>query len=102
MEYGIKFRPNKPASPHLNGKVELSQRTDKEEFYSTVELDIETLKDAVSEWQFYYNWQRTHGSLNGLTPAERVFQLSDKTPYQDEVSEAYVPEKERIKDANYR
>src|SRR5947209_1272140 len=22
MEYGIKFRPNKPASPHLNGKVE--------------------------------------------------------------------------------
>ena len=21
-EYGIKFRPNKPASPHLNGKVE--------------------------------------------------------------------------------
>lgn len=29
MEYGIKFRPNKPASPHLNGKVERSQRIDK-------------------------------------------------------------------------
>jgi transposase InsO family protein len=28
MEYGIKFRPLKPASPHLNGKVERSQRTD--------------------------------------------------------------------------
>lgn len=27
MEYGIKFRPLKPASPHLNGKVERSQRT---------------------------------------------------------------------------
>ena len=26
MEYGIKFRPNKPGSPHLNGKVERSQR----------------------------------------------------------------------------
>ncbi|EKI30016.1 integrase core domain protein, partial [Escherichia coli ARS4.2123] len=25
-EYGIKFRPNKPASPHLNGKVERSQK----------------------------------------------------------------------------
>ena len=25
MEYGIKFRPIKPASPHLNGKVERSQ-----------------------------------------------------------------------------
>jgi transposase InsO family protein len=32
MEYGIKFRPNKPGSPHLNGKVEHSQKTDKEEF----------------------------------------------------------------------
>lgn len=28
MEYGIKFRPIKPASPHLNGKVERTQRTD--------------------------------------------------------------------------
>jgi transposase InsO family protein len=31
MENGIKFRPNKPGSPHLNGKVERSQRTDKDE-----------------------------------------------------------------------
>jgi len=35
MEYGIKFRPLRPASPHLNGKVERSQRTDLEEFYAT-------------------------------------------------------------------
>lgn len=28
MEYGIKFRPVKPASPHLNGKVERSQKTE--------------------------------------------------------------------------
>jgi len=27
MEYCIKFRPVKPASPHLNGKVERSQKT---------------------------------------------------------------------------
>lgn len=37
-EYGIKFRPIKPRSPHLNGKVERSQRTDWEEFYSIVDL----------------------------------------------------------------
>jgi transposase InsO family protein len=36
MEYAIKFRPNKPASPHLNGKVERSQKTDLEEFWSLV------------------------------------------------------------------
>ena len=33
MEYGIKFRPNKPGSPHLNGKVERSQKTDLEVNY---------------------------------------------------------------------
>ncbi len=33
-EYGIKFRSIKLASPHLNGKVERSQRTDLDEFYS--------------------------------------------------------------------
>jgi hypothetical protein len=27
MEYGIKFHPNKPGSPHLNGKADHSQRT---------------------------------------------------------------------------
>lgn len=37
-KYAIKFRPIKPRSPHLNGKVERSQRTDLEEFYSTVDL----------------------------------------------------------------
>jgi transposase InsO family protein len=34
MSLGIKFRPNKPGSPHLNGKVEPSQKTDLEEFYA--------------------------------------------------------------------
>lgn len=102
MEYGIKFRPNKPASPHLNGKDERSQRTDKEEFYSTVDLDLETLTDSVSKWQFYYNWQRTHGSLGGMTPAEKALQLSDKTPFQEDVNNSYIPENERIKDSNYQ
>jgi transposase InsO family protein len=47
MEYGIKFRPIKPASPHLNGKVERSQRTDLEEFYATVDLRAEDLGARV-------------------------------------------------------
>tara|TARA_Y100001949_G_scaffold17446_1_gene12429 strand:+ start:994 stop:1407 length:414 start_codon:yes stop_codon:yes gene_type:complete len=29
MDYGIKFRPNKPSSPHLNGKVESKEPTKK-------------------------------------------------------------------------
>lgn len=49
-EYGIKFRPNKPASPHLNGKVERSQKTDKAEFYATVDLSVDDLKGLLAEW----------------------------------------------------
>jgi transposase InsO family protein len=64
MLYHIKFRPVKPASPHLNGKVERSQKTDLEEFYATANLeDFESLKDDLKVWQFFYNYQRSHGSL---------------------------------------
>lgn len=46
MIYGIKFRPNKPGSPHLNGKVERSQKTDKSEFYPTIDVSV-GLEDLV-------------------------------------------------------
>jgi transposase-like protein len=36
-ERHIKFRPNRPRAPHLNGKVERVQRTALEEFWSTVD-----------------------------------------------------------------
>ncbi len=49
-KYSIKFRPNKPASPHLNGKVERSQKTDKAEFYATVDLSTDDLKELLAEW----------------------------------------------------
>jgi transposase InsO family protein len=45
MEKGIKFRPHRPGSPHLNGKVERSQKTDKTEFYSTLDLAAKDLGD---------------------------------------------------------
>jgi transposase InsO family protein len=65
MEYGIKFRPIKPRSPHLNGKVERSHRTDLEQFYPTVDLKAPDLPDRLAEWQHYYNWDRPHGALGG-------------------------------------
>ena len=33
LDHYIKFRPNPPGYPYLNGKVERGQKTDKEEFY---------------------------------------------------------------------
>ena len=71
MSYSIKFRPVKPASPHLNGKVERSQKTDLEEFYALTNLEsFVSLKEDLKAWQFFYNYQRPHGSLGGKTPAQ--------------------------------
>lgn len=101
-EFCIKFRPTKPRSPHLNGKVERSQKTDLQEFYTTVDLRDPQLNDRLQEWQHHYNWERGHGSLHGCTPMERYFLLSEKTPFSDEVEASYEPEKERVQDPNYR
>lgn len=63
LEHSIKFRPIRPHSPHLNGKVERAQRTDLEEFYATANLQGPGLRDKLSEWQHFYNWERIHGSI---------------------------------------
>lgn len=102
MEYGIKFRPNKPGSPHLNGKVERSQKTDKMEFYPTVDLKSDELHELLAEWQHYYNWERPHGAHKGKSPLDKYFELVDSTPYSDEVFEEYGIKNERIQEANYK
>jgi transposase InsO family protein len=103
MSLSIKFRPNKPASPHLNGKVERSQKTDLEEFYVTTDLsDFEVLREELNAWQFFYNWQRPHGSLGGKTPSQITSELSGKTPFWDEVITTYDIKSERIQESNYQ
>jgi transposase InsO family protein len=102
MWKGIKFRPNKPGSPHLNGKVERSQKTDKSEFYVTVDLADENLDRLLAEWQHYYNWERPHSAHNGKSPMEKYFELANETPYADEAISNYHRESERIQDANYK
>jgi len=101
MEYCTKFRPIKPRSPHLNGKVERSQKTDLQEFYSTVSLDDPDLEEKLEQWQFHYNWDRPHGGLNGKAPIDRLHELNSKTPIWDEVEANYDPSRERIQEPNY-
>ena len=101
MDYCIKFRPTKPRSPHLNGKVERSQKTDRQEFYSTISLDDSDLSERLQEWQHYYNWNRSHGGLDGKTPMEKFFQVHQRTPYSDQVIAKYDPSKERVQESNY-
>ena len=85
----------------MNGKVERSQKTDKEEFYSTVDLNADNLEDLLAEWQHYYNWFRPHSSLGGKSPDERCLELSSITPFWDDVEQNYHPEKERLQIQNY-
>src|SRR3954453_14911379 len=102
MEYGIKFRPLKPASPHLNGKVERSQRTDLEEFYATVNLCAEDLAERLDDWQSHYNEFRVHGSLDGRTPWQVRYERAQRTPLFEEVDALYDESVERIRHPNYR
>lgn len=100
--YGIKFRPNKPGSPHLNGKVERSQKTDKAEFYPTVNLKSDDINVLLSEWQHYYNWDRPHSAHNGKTPMEKYFELAEQTPFSEDVQNLYNPLTENMQEQNYK
>ena len=96
----IKFRPIRPRTPHLNGKVERAQQTDKIEFWATADKTAADLQDRLGEWQHYYNWHRPHTSLNGKTPMDRYFELIGETPYSWEVDEQYDEGKQpsRVRD----
>ena len=99
MEYGIKFRPLKPASPHLNGKVERSQRTD---LYPTVDVRAEDLAERLDDWQAHYNEFRVHGSLDGRTPPQVWQERARLTPLFEEVEAFYDESVERIRHPDYR
>lgn len=105
MELKIKFRPVKPASPHLNGKVERSQQTDLQEFYSTLMLDgmsLEQANEELAAWQHHYNWERPHGALHAKAPMDKVFDLLEKTPYWEEVYDVYESGTERLREQDYQ
>ena len=102
MDHCIKFRPIKPASPHLNGKVERSQKTDREEFWAVTDPSSPELELRLAEWQHYYNWDRPHGSLHGQTPIEMLHRKSEDTPFWDEVEAHYNVSSERFQVAHYQ
>lgn len=100
-DHSIKYRPNKPGSPHLNGKVERVQRTMLEEFYAATDLKSPDLAGALGEWILYYNYQRTHGSLS-TTPMKRFCKKIYDAPTWDAVAEQYDPNKERLYVRDYK
>jgi transposase InsO family protein len=101
MSEHIKFRPTNPRSPHLNGKVERTQRTDWEEFYSLVDIKAHDLREQLQQWQNYYNRERRHSSL-GQSPWQKLQERLALIPDQEQVSSIYQSSTERIRYADYR
>jgi transposase InsO family protein len=98
----IKFRPIRPRSPHLNGKVERVQRTALEEFWAAANLEDPTLAQQLEAWRTFYNRHRPHSALGGRTPAERIAELTAAIPTPDAIRSAYHPDKERMRRQNSR
>jgi transposase InsO family protein len=98
----IKFRPIRPRSPHLNGKVERVQRTAREEFWAAVDLEDPALARQLEAWRTSYDRHRPHSALGGRTPAERIAELTAKVPAAEAIWAAYDPDKERIRRPNSR
>lgn len=61
----------KPSTPRLNGKVERSHLTDKQEFYQLLDYkgDVD-LRAKLKQWENFYNFDRPHTALKGKTPYE--------------------------------
>jgi transposase InsO family protein len=101
MRERIRFRPIRPRSPHLNGKVERSQRTDLEEFWPTVDFSRSDVEGQLAAWIRFYNHERPHDSLQGQTPAERLMELRPRIPSADAVAASYHSDKEDFRTGHY-
>lgn len=68
---GIRHHYIKPGTPRLNGKVERSHKTGKQEFYQLLEYtDDVDLNKKLKEWEILYNCHRPQGAFKGKTPYE--------------------------------
>lgn len=73
LERGIVHYLIDPGKPAQNGKVERSHRTDQEEFYDRSEFkSFCDLKQKAKIFLDYYNNQREHLGIEGLTPVEKL------------------------------
>lgn len=70
-DLGIRHVYIKPSSPHLNGKVERSYKTDSTEFWQLIDYtdDID-ISAKLKEWETYYNCHRPHSAHGRKTPFE--------------------------------
>lgn len=62
-----------PGKPAQNGKIERSNRTDREELWNHISFDsIAGVKKELTDWLKFYNEEREHLGIGGLTPSEKL------------------------------
>ena len=77
IEVGIKHRYTRPYRPQTNGKIERFWKTIETDLLEDMVFDsIEQLQDKLSQYLYYYNYQRPHQGINGLNPVEFLKKLS--------------------------
>lgn len=75
---GITHILNRPARPQQNGKVERSHRTDGEEFYRLQKtLILGALINKRKKYDEFFNNQRPHMGLKGLSPLQKLQSFSE-------------------------
>lgn len=89
-ELHIRWRPIRRGAPHLNGKVERTQKTVIEELYSVLDLGRPDLADELGYYVTYYNYQRVHSSI-GMTPMDKKAELGPVTPTWEDLWPLYDP-----------
>jgi transposase InsO family protein len=67
---------NPPRCPEMNGYIERSNRTSREEFYEVeeVSLNLEEHNRQLAKWEYTYNYIRPHQALDYLTPNKYYLQ----------------------------
>ena len=71
MEVGIKQRHIRPYRPQTNGKIERFWRTIEEDLFSETNFDSEQeLREELLQYLYYYNYERPHQGINGLSPTD--------------------------------